>query len=151
MKRLLHLWAFSLILPLVFAFSWPWPVAASNLSKEKTTSALLDMPYLSLLQLPQEKNEKEKAPQPAPKVENPEVQKEAKNPNKEKVQKEAKNPNKAEVQKEAQNPNKANVQKDSQKPNKTGDGSSLSTVLIIGLLVVVGATGLWLVLRRRSS
>jgi hypothetical protein len=131
-KRLLRLGAFSLMITLVFAFSWSWPAAASNLSKEERTSVHRDMAYLSLLLLQGAKDEEK----------NGEQEKEAKNPNKEnKEQQFAENPNKKD------GGNQRSVAGDS---SQVGNGL-VSTALVIALIAVVGAAGLWFVLRRRSS
>lgn len=139
MKRLLHMGVFSLIICLVFAFSWPGSASASNLSKEESTSVLPVVPYLSLLLLQEEKEGK--TPPPSPKVINPnkpdEQEKQGGNPNKP--------GNKAKGQ--PGNPNKP----DGGNQGNVARGSSLPTALIIALIGVVGAAGLWFVLRRRSS
>ena len=128
MKRPLHVGSFSFIVCLVLAFSWPWPGSASNLSKEESTSVLPEEPYLSLLLL-QEEKKGEPPPQQQPIVQNP-------NRPDEKQQPQGGNPNKPD------GGNQGNV----------ATGSSLPTALIIALLIgVVGAAGLWFLLRRRSS
>ena len=137
MKQLLRLWSFSLIIPGVFAFSWTWPASASNLSKEESTSVLLDVPYLSLLLLQEERKGK---PPPPDKANNPNERKD-----------EAKNPNNS-----SNRNNEVRNEEDAQNSNnpikKSADaGSGLPTGLIIALISVVGAAGLWFVLRTRSS
>jgi len=135
--------SFSFIVCLVLAFSWPWPGSASNLSKEESTSVLPEEPYLSLLLL-QEEKKGEPPPQQQPIVQNP-------NKPDEKQQPQGGNPNKPdEKPKQGQggNPNKP----DGGNQGNVATGSSLPTALIIALLIgVVGAAGLWFLLRRRSS
>jgi hypothetical protein len=102
------------------------------------------MAYLSLLLLQGAKDEEK----------NGEQEKEAKNPNKEnKEQQFAENPNKKDGAKKAENPNKkdgGNQRSVAGSSSQVGNGL-VPTALVIALIAVVGAAGLWFVLRRRSS
>jgi hypothetical protein len=140
-KRPLHVGSFSFIVCLVLAFSWPWPGSASNLPKEESTSGLPEKPYLSLLLL-QEEQKGEPPPQQQPIVQNPNTPDKQQKP-------QGGNPNKPDEQQKPQggNPNKP----DGGNQGNVASGSILPTALLIALIGVVGAAGLWFLLRRRSS